>query len=321
MTANAMVLMYHRIADLTYDPWQIAVSPGNFEQQLQILKKNYNLISVEQLLQQLVKKSIAPKSVCITFDDGYRDNYLAAKPLLEKYDCPAAFFIATHYINRQKNFWWDELERIILGSKKLPPTISITFDELLFEFELENNGVLTDKESEKLKTWVPTDKFPTQRCELYLALYQRLKRLPYNEQQSAVEKIKLWGNFSKVMDENLPMTGYQLKELANHPLFDVGLHTATHPFLSARSREIQLKEITDCENYLQDNCKKVTRMLAYPHGDYNSTTLSVVREKTLTAAFTTLKQPITKHSNLYNLGRFQVNNWNGEEFKKFFGLN
>jgi len=107
--------MYHRIADLTNDPWQLTVSPDNFEQQLKVLQTKYKLISVRELLTHLTKKSIPSTTVCITFDDGYSDNYLAAKPLLEMYNCPAVFFVSTQYVNQQKSFWWDELERIILS--------------------------------------------------------------------------------------------------------------------------------------------------------------------------------------------------------------
>ena len=318
LTNKALVLMYHRVGNLTNDPWQLAVSPENFEQQLRVLKETCNLISVGQLIEQIGKKSIAPKSVCLTFDDGYRDNYFAAKPLLEKYDCPATFFIATHYISRQQPFWWDELEQVILRSEKLPSTLSMTFNQTPFEFKLENGGVLTAEESEKQKSWVWNEEFPTQRCELYLTLYKILRYLPYDEQQSVIEKIKLWGDHNKNLIEDFAMTEEQLKEMANHPQFEIGLHTATHPFLAAHSREIQSKEIIACENYLKNNCPNYTRILAYPHGDFNEVTLSVVKEKNLTAAFTTSERPVTKHSNLYDLGRFQVKNWNEEEFARLF---
>ncbi len=307
--------MYHRIADLTTDPWQLSVSPVNFEQQLQVLQKKYKLISVGELFDQLDKKFISSNTVCITFDDGYSDNYSAAKPLLEKYKCPAAFFISTEYINQQHCFWWDELEAIILGAEKLPAALSVTIIKELFVFQLENEGVLTDEQKQKQKTWVWTNKPPTKRCELYLALWEQLKPLPYNAQQSVLEKIKCWADYDKIIKENLPMTNQQLKNIADNPLFDIGLHTASHPALSFHSKEVQLKEIADNEQSLKNNGIKALKSIAYPYGNYSEATLSIVKEKAL-AAFTTQKQTVTNHSDFHRLGRFQVKNWNGEQFER-----
>jgi len=317
LTANkALVLMYHRIADLTTNPWQMGVSPCNFEQQLKVLQTKYKLISVADLITQLSQKSITPNTVCITFDDGYSDNYLAAKPLLEKYETPATFFISTHYVEQQKSFWWDELERIILSSKRLPSILSITIDKELFVFQLENDDVLTDELQEKQKIWIWTEKSPTRRCELYLALHRRLKPLPYNELQSIIREIKDWSEYDKVFKEDLPMTNQQLKDIAVQPLFDIGLHTATHSALPFHNREMQFKEIADNEQSLKDNCEKFARFLAYPFGAYNKATISVVKEQKLNAAFTTMGKPITNSSDLYQLGRFQVKNWDGKEFER-----
>ncbi len=307
--------MYHRIADSTNDPWQLSVSSINFEQQLQILQKKYMLISVNELIDQLNKKSISPNTVCITFDDGYRDNYFAAKPLLEKYKCPATIFISTQYINQQHYFWWDELEAIILGSEKLPLAFSLTINEELFVFKLENDSVLTDEQREKQKTWVWTQKPPTERCELYLMLWERLKPLPYDAQRSVIEKIKCWAAYDKIDKENLPMTNQQLKEMADHPLFNIGLHTVTHPALSFHSRQIQFKEIADNEQSLRNDSLKPIKSVAYPYGNYNEATLSVVKEQGLDLAFTTKEETVTNHSDFHRLGRFQVKNWNGEQFE------
>lgn len=90
---HGVVLMYHRIANPVNDYWQLCVSPENFEQQLQVILKYRERVS-------------------ITFDDGYIDNYTTAKPLLEKYKLPATFFIATGGIDSGKEFWWDELQQL-----------------------------------------------------------------------------------------------------------------------------------------------------------------------------------------------------------------
>ena len=56
--------------------------------------------------------------------------------------------------------------------------------------------------------------------------------------------------------------------------------------------------------------------IAYPYGNYNHLTLDIVKELQLKAAFTTEERIITRHADPYRLGRFQVKNWNGEEFER-----
>ncbi len=311
---QALILMYHRIADLKTDPWELAVSPSNFEQHLKILKK-YKLISAAELLNCLEKKSIPPKAVCITFDDGYRDNFLAAKPLLEKYESPATFFISTYYIEQQKSFWWDELERIILGSENLPSVFSMTIGGELFEFQLGDEQNLTDAVRAKQKRWVWTEKTPTRRCELYLELHRRLKPLPHEELQFVLNEIKRWSNYEKAPEEDLPMTKQQLKDISTAPLFEIGLHTVNHSSLPFHSRETQYKEIAGNEEALKAICGKVSEMLAFPYGNYNETTISIVEERKLKAAFTTSEKPVSNSSDLFQLSRFQVKNWNAKEFE------
>ncbi|MEO6305403.1 MAG: polysaccharide deacetylase family protein, partial [Bacteroidia bacterium] len=77
-----VVLMYHRIIVAETDPWGLCVSPENFEQHLQILKSEFNMVNAEELVQQVSAKKIIQNSVCITFDDGYADNFINAKILL-----------------------------------------------------------------------------------------------------------------------------------------------------------------------------------------------------------------------------------------------
>lgn len=312
--SKALVLSYHRVADLTVDPWQLAVSPYNFEQQLQFLKQNYKLISVNELAENLEKKTISANAICLTFDDGYSDNYFAAKPLLEKYECPAAFFIASQHVDRRQSFWWDELENVVLKSERLPQILSITINGEPFEFDLKNGNHLTSKQRKQHEAWLGYQKPVSERCKLFLALYERLICLSYSDLQFALQKLKHWAAFDKVAEESLPMTTKQLRDVADQPLFEVGLHTNTHTALSFQPKEIQLREITDNEQWLTDNCDKLTRALAYPNGRYNEATLAIVEQQKLIAAFTTNEQPITNLSERYRLGRFQIKNWNGKEF-------
>ena len=101
------ILLYHRICYVENDPWGICVSPTHFEEQIRYIKENYRVIRFED---DWLK--VSDPSVVITFDDGYRDNYLNAFPILKKYDVPATFFVSTGNIGGEAEFWWDRLSRI-----------------------------------------------------------------------------------------------------------------------------------------------------------------------------------------------------------------
>jgi peptidoglycan/xylan/chitin deacetylase (PgdA/CDA1 family) len=313
---KAIVLMYHRIADLLPDPFELAVSPLNFEEQLQVLKNNFSVLSVNEFVGQLHKRSYSSNSVCITFDDGYADNYYTARPLLEKYKCPATFYIATEFTNKTQHFWWDELQSLLLNTPKLPPLLAIDIGGISIEYKLDNDGVLTAEQWEQQKNWLFTGQPITQRCELFTVLWKQLKPLSFAEQQHVLIKLKYWAGKKSIDIDSSVMTDKQLRAIAGNPLFDIGIHTHTHPSLVFFSRNVQFQEIAGCKEYLETNLGKRMNTISYPYGDYNDVTLSIVKEKAIKGAFTTNERVVTKRTDPLCIGRFQVKNWDGKEFEK-----
>jgi Predicted xylanase/chitin deacetylase len=313
---KAIVLMYHRVARLSSDPWQLAVHPVHFEQQLQVLKKNFHVIPVSELVKQLYSGGLRSNCVCITFDDGYSDNFVNAKPLLEKYHCPAIFFIATKFINKKQLFWWDELQQIMLDSEALPPVFSIDIGGQPLEYELGEEAMLNATMRKQHSEWVAPYDPPTKRCALYLQVWAQLKRLPDADMQLVLDKIRIWaGGLDKVDHLSMPLTSFQLQDMAGTALFDVGIHTVTHPSLPCHRGDIQSQEIANSGKTLLKICHHAKNILAYPYGDYDDTTIDTVKKEKLAAAFTTCAQAVTRRSDLFRLGRFQVMDWDGKEFE------
>ncbi len=98
---GAVILMYHSVGDNNN---LFTVKPGDFEKQMAYLSENkFNIISLSSLLDILAgKKTILPKTVVITFDDGYEDNYLVALPVLKKYNLHASVFVITGMIGGER---------------------------------------------------------------------------------------------------------------------------------------------------------------------------------------------------------------------------
>ncbi len=101
------ILLYHRIDNVKNDPLCLAVSPQHFEKHLRFLKENYNILPLYELSKKLLNNTIKGNEVAITFDDGYKDNFINALPLLEKYEVPATIFITTNFLGEEASFEWD----------------------------------------------------------------------------------------------------------------------------------------------------------------------------------------------------------------------
>jgi len=119
-TIKASILMYHHIGPLPQDADDIrrglTVSLENFENQMKFLKQNkFNVITMKQMFGLVAEGKIPPKTVVLTFDDGYEDNYLYAEPVLDSFSFKATFNIITSDIGQDE---YMTLEEIIALSKK-----------------------------------------------------------------------------------------------------------------------------------------------------------------------------------------------------------
>jgi len=98
-SAKATVLMYHSI---NTNSLFFTVRSENFAEQMAYLKnKRFNIISLNQLVELIEEKKLIPqKTIVLTFDDGYKDNYFSAYPILKKYNFPATIFLVPDLIGQ-----------------------------------------------------------------------------------------------------------------------------------------------------------------------------------------------------------------------------
>jgi peptidoglycan/xylan/chitin deacetylase (PgdA/CDA1 family) len=316
---SALVLMYHRIDAPTHDVWDISVHPEQFEQQLQALKKNYQVIHLRELLDRQKRNSLHRNTLAITFDDGYVDNFLVAKPLLEKYNLPATFFIATGNTDTPNEFWWDELEELMFATAQLPDHFTMNVAGIQIDVDLNEESCLTEDLKEKLGHWKAFVLEPeTQRSKLFLQLWQALRPLPHAQQQRFLASIKEWAGESTLnRKKSICMSSAQVQELAHCPLFEVGSHTNTHPMLPSLSKEQQLLEWRQNRDVLQEITSQAVNSCSFPYGAYNADSIEVAQQIGFTGAFTTQEHRIHRQTNPFQLGRIQVPNLEGQAFQKF----
>lgn len=110
---GTVVLAYHAIEDVPFsDAEHLFVTPEEFENQIKWLKRaGYEFIFADEM-----KMAWDEKVVCITFDDGYKDNLTEALPILEKYGVKATIFIATKHINFNQNFLSEDEAKTLAAS-------------------------------------------------------------------------------------------------------------------------------------------------------------------------------------------------------------
>ena len=109
--AGVVVLNYHKIDRMNIP---LSVSPEEFDQQMSYFKTyNFNVIGLDRLYDYLEKGEPLPKkSVVITFDDGYSDNYDNAYPILKKYGFPATIFVITSLVGKPNYITWAQAKEM-----------------------------------------------------------------------------------------------------------------------------------------------------------------------------------------------------------------
>ena len=108
------ILLYHRVCDLPEEAgFAFYVTPAKFSQQMEFLSRNgFNVMTLNELTDYRDGYNNLPlKSIVITFDDGYSDNYVNAFPILQRYNLKATFFVVTDYINSDSIFPWLNLDK------------------------------------------------------------------------------------------------------------------------------------------------------------------------------------------------------------------
>ena len=313
---RGLILMYHRIAELDSDPWGLAVSPAHFAEHLHVLRRLGSVISLPDLVQALRTGDVPRRPVIVTFDDGYADNVNTAMPLLEQQAILATILVTTGAIASGREFWWDELQRVLLESRDLPRVLELRQSDWSYRRELGPDATYDEKAYLENRLWRAWEPPPTVRHAVYCELWQRLYVLPARQKRALLDELLDWAGLDPVMRPSHRLVSVdEVKQLGRSMSIEVGAHTVTHPALPQLAIAAQTEEIRQCKLFLEDLLARPVSYFAYPHGHYDASTRSAVREAGFTSACTTAAHPVSEQSDCFALPRFQVLNWNGDEFR------
>jgi peptidoglycan/xylan/chitin deacetylase (PgdA/CDA1 family) len=250
------ILGYHKVSPERH-PFFAPVHPDVFEQHMRFLNRCYRVMSLQELVARSAQGDVPERAVAITFDDGYRDNYDYAFPILQKYRFPATIFVATGAIGTGKLIWHDRV-----------------FDA--FRFATVERARLNDAAVPELI--LNTGEARTRSLEVTLA---RAKCLFGQERQAFIDDIDC-----KLRPDLLPgeeqrmLTWDQIRVMQNAGM-EFGSHTVSHTILARLPKREMIQEVTASKEELSSRLGTPVLSFAYPNGktaDYNEEVKSVLRE-------------------------------------------
>lgn len=316
---GSLILLYHRVAVLQSDPQLLSVTPQHFGEHLEILKRHFHPLGLHHVMDNAERNRVRSRSVVITFDDGYADNLDNARPLLEAADVPATVFVVAGHLDGQREFWWDELERILFETVGLPSRLSLSLSGEHDEWDVGESTAYTVEQQERHAPWnVLQIEDPTARHRLYRELFDRLRSLRHDRRQAALDRLLGWaGHDAMVRPTHRPLSVDQMIRLAGDGLIDIGAHTVTHSVLSALSIEDQRMEIAECRKLLEGALGRPVTTFSYPFGtrrDYTRETVTLVRELGFSIACSNYAGLVQGGTDRFQLPRFLVRDWDGDTF-------
>lgn len=309
---KAIILVYHRVADPAIDPWKLGVSPENFSRQMEVLRREFHPISLRQLTLASSDRSLPPRPVVVTFDDGYADNYLQALPRLRAFEIPATVFVSTGFLGIDHNLWWDDLAALLLSPSPAPERIHLTIAGQRIDLFLPASVVPS-----QVSRWAAWEPVPGPREAAYLELHRRFLGLTAPQREEALRQIREVRGIPKGREHRC-LTEEELRLLAGGPEIEIGAHTVNHPVLSELDGAEQLQEIAGGKRRLEELTGMPVRSFAYPYGKrnhYSRFTKRAVRDCGLTCACSNFGGPVATVTDRFALPRFQPMDWDVPAFR------
>ena len=323
--AQPLILMYHRVGAAAVDPHRLSVTPARFAEQIEIVAKSRRPLSLGEMVGGMRDGTLADNAVAITFDDGYAANIAHAVPVLREHDVPATMFVTSGSIGGAREFWWDELERLLLMPGSLPAELPLQSGGEMQTFSFQDSAVYADADVHQHAGWhMDGGVDPTPRHELYRLFHKRLMSVVADsDRQQILSMLADWaGRPPAVRDSHRQMTAAEIGALGEDGLIEIGGHTMTHPVLAHLPATAQTQEIRDGKAALEAITGTRVDAFAYPFGGvdtFTGETVELLRREGFSCAATTVQASLRKTTDPFRLPRVMIQDWPGDEFARRIG--
>jgi peptidoglycan/xylan/chitin deacetylase (PgdA/CDA1 family) len=288
------ILRYHSISDyrdqnLRYLTPSIAVSPAVFERQISFLSSRYAVISLDHAADWIHGAiSLQRQAIVITFDDGYRDNYRHAYPILKKYRVPATFYVVTDAIGNAHPLWTSELIDTVYRARQSQITLQAIDSTPM---DLSNDAA--KKQFTKTLARIMRHSDKKAREEIFREMREKLTG-PKD------------GFLYDVM-----MSWDELRAMKRGGMC-IGSHTMSHPLLPAISQEEAALEIIGSKTRIEEELDAPASHFAYPNPGqsvhFNEAVKTLVQQAGYLTARTSSKGSVSRQSDLFELNGISPDN-------------
>jgi peptidoglycan/xylan/chitin deacetylase (PgdA/CDA1 family) len=268
---HALILTYHRFSSVGDGangwPSRADKTPANvFAEQLEYLTRRYNVVPLSRLAESIGRRGRpAARLAAITIDDGYRDAYEIAYPLLQRFGAPATLFIPPDFIDRRAWIWTDKAR--FLTRRAASQRLSIKIGGR--ETSLNLDG-------------------PSSRRDAADRVNATLKRLPEEIKEEAIERLARALGVALPQtppDEFGPIAWAEAREMQANGI-EIGSHTLTHPILTRVGDERLRSELQESRSRLEEVLRRRIEQFCYPNGDHDERVRSEVARAGYSVAVT-----------------------------------
>ena len=243
------ILMLHHVRPAREAAFQpnshLEVTPNFLRAMLAHLRsRDIDLITMDELHRRLTERDFSRRFACFTFDDGYRDNWDFALPVLREFDAPLTVYVASDFAQNTGILWWIALERVIAKASSV---------------EAEIDGVTRRMDTSTLAA----------KHTAFARLHDWLRALPGRDDLSREigALCSRHGIDLAAICSELCMSWDELKPFATEPLVGIGAHTITHCNLAQQSDEIASQEMATSRARIESALQRPVFHFAYPYGD------------------------------------------------------
>lgn len=293
-----LVLTYHRIlppSDLGYRFEQpgMVVHPDTFEMHLNTLREYFDIVSLDDWVNKARNGKTLPNKACaITFDDGWRDNYQYAYPVLQATQTPATVFLVSNFIGKQDDFWPGQLARILKIASQHTDTLDWQKEPFVWLRDLMGDPAQISNYN---IDWAD-------RCIM------RAKAFPDSTIYEKLSAIRKTPHFNTLTDARVLLNQEEIDVMGKSGLISYGSHTCSHTRLSNDlPTEILQKEIVHSRDTLKIKTHQDISLFCYPNGDTCSAATPLIAD-TYSGACTTQKGWNHSSDNLWEIKRISIHN-------------
>jgi len=235
---------------------------ATFAKMLEFLNRRFHVASLQDFLRAIENDQSDSRPWCLlTFDDGWRDNYTTAYPLLRKFQVPATIFLVTGMIGTREVFWVEQLRR----SWKNPLQRSQMNSVIAGILPRQNGGRKISLEE----------------------FIEFAKHMPSDDRSRLLKSLLLSDQPSEQTDGSDQMMSWDEAAELSRSGVEMGAHTVTHPLLTHENSATVRQEVRLSKKTLEENLTVKVRAFAYPNGDWNEKVREEVEQAEFRCAFAT----------------------------------